>query len=113
EKLGEDPDSGDYLALKHEYITHVLDEVERCETLAKIILKRPCKQILLLRANRLNAEFLDDLLDVLKHTGYRFVSLEHALQDKLYSADEAYFGLRGVGYLDMIRQSNPDLLPAE
>ncbi len=113
ERMGQPPDSGAYTALKHEYITHVLDEIDRCERLAQEILKRPCRQILLLRANRLNAEFLADLLLVIKHTGYKFVPVDYALQDDLYAAEEAYFNLRGVGYLDMLRQSNPDLLPAE
>jgi peptidoglycan/xylan/chitin deacetylase (PgdA/CDA1 family) len=113
EKLGKEPDTNDYQALRYEYIRHVLDEVERCEALATEMLHRPCRQILRLRANRLNAEFLDALLTALEDMGYTFVSLDYALKDKLYSAEEAYYGLRGVGYLDMLRLSDPDLLPAE
>ena len=106
-------DSTEYGALRYEYIAHVLEEIERCENGAKEMLKRPARHILQLRANRLNALFLDALLTAIEDMGYKFISLDYALNDKLYSAPEAYFGLRGVGYLDMLKQSDPDLLPAE
>lgn len=113
EKIGARHDSAGYHALRYEYVTHVLEEIERCEQLAKEILKRPARHILHLRANRLNALFLDALLTAIKDMGYKFITLDHALEDKLYSAPEAYFELRGVGYLDMLKRSDPDLLPAE
>ena len=113
EKMGKVPDSADYEALMNDYINHVLDNIERSEQIARQILKRSCRQILQLRANRLNAVFLDELLTAVKGLGYQFISLDEALKDKLYSAPEAYYGLRGVGYLEMLQLSDPDLLPAE
>lgn len=113
EKMTQRPDSAKYAALRYEYIAHVLEEIERCEQLATEMLKRPCRHILQLRANGLNAEFLDALLTALEDMGYMFVSLDYALKDELYSAPDGYFGLRGVGYLDMLKYSDPDLLPAE
>ena len=113
EERGQKGDSTEYRALRYEYITHVLEEIERCEQLAEEILKRPARHILLLRANRLNALFLDALLTAIEDMGYKFISLDRALEDELYSAPEAYFGQRGVGYLDMLKQSDSDLLPAE
>ncbi|MDR3504273.1 MAG: polysaccharide deacetylase family protein [Legionella sp.] len=38
------------------------------------------KQILLLHANLLNSYFLDDLLQMYEHHGYRFISLDEALK---------------------------------
>ena len=113
EKLGKIPDSAEYEILMNEYINHVLDEIERAEENAKLIMGRPVRQILLLRANRLNAVFLDEILTQIKKMDYEFISLDRALKDKLYQHSEAYFGPRGVGWLDMIKFSNPDLLPAE
>jgi hypothetical protein len=49
----------------------------------------------------------------LKADGFSFITLDAALNDKVYSQTEAYYGLKGLGYLDMIDQSNPDLIPAE
>lgn len=106
-------DSATYDELLNEYVNHVLDEIERCEILSRQVLKRPCRQILQLRANLLNATFLDELLTAIEEMDYKFVSLDYALKDKLYIAPEGYIDLRGVGYLDMLLLSDPDLLPAE
>jgi len=113
EKMGKVPDSAKFYDLMNDYLNHVLDEVERSERLSKEILKRPCRHILLLRANRLNAVFLDEMLTALEEMGFKFITLPNALKDKLYLEPEAYFGMKGVGYLDMIKLSDPDLLPAK
>ena len=113
EKMKGRPDSAAIHELIKEYIIHVSGEVSRCESLAQSILKRNCRQILLLRVNMLNALALDDLLTELEKMGYKFVTLDYALKDDVYSAPDAYFGARGVGYLDMIYNAEPDLLPAE
>ncbi|MEA1979753.1 MAG: polysaccharide deacetylase family protein [candidate division Zixibacteria bacterium] len=106
-------DSTQFYELMNEYVNHVLDEIERSELLSKEVLKRSCRQILQLRANHLNALFLDEMLTQIEKLGYEFVTLDYALRDKLYSAPEAYTGSVGMGYLDMLKHSDPDLLPAE
>jgi len=113
EKMGKLPDSAAYEDLMNEYINHVIDEIEKSKRLAKEVLKRSCRHILRLKANRLNAVYLDEMLTALEGMGYKFISLNRALKDDLYSSPEAYFGPRGVSYIEMIKQSNMDLLPAE
>jgi peptidoglycan/xylan/chitin deacetylase (PgdA/CDA1 family) len=113
EKMGKQPDSAAYDNLLNEYINHVLDELERAEEFAKKLEGRPVKHILLLRASRLNAVYLDEMLTALEDMGYGFVTLDSALKDKLYSRSEAYFGPHRLGLLDMLYQSDPNLLPAE
>jgi len=113
EKLGKIPDSAEYENLMNEYINHVLDEIERVERLCKEFIKRPVRQILLLRANRLNAIYLEEMLTAIENMGYKFIPLDRALKDKVYTKSEAYFGTRGLGYVEMLRLSDPDLLPAE
>jgi len=95
------------------YINHVLDEILRVESMAIKMLGRPISQIIRFRINRLNAVFMDEMLLAIKAEGYSFVSLDRALKDSVYTMTEAYYGLKGLGYLDMIQQSNPDLIPAE
>jgi len=112
-KLGKIPDSAKYEGLMNDYINHVLDELERVERLAKNQIGQAIKHILLLRANRLNAVYLDEMLMALKDAGYEFITLKSALKDKIYSMPEAYYSLKGLGYPDMIDQSDPDLVPAE
>ncbi len=106
-------DSTKYNSLLNEYVNHVLDEIENSELLSYQVLGRNCRHILMLRANQLNAIFLDELLQAIKDSGYEFISLDKALRDKLYQEPEAYLGMRGVSYLEMIIESDPDLLPAK
>ena len=112
-KLGKEPDSAKFGQLMNDYINHVLDELGRVERLATNLAGRPVRHILELRANRLNAVCLDELLGALNNTGYRFISLDQALKDEIYRSPDAYYGLKGLGYLDMLDQSDPDLAPAE
>lgn len=113
EKMGLTPDSAEFENLLNEYINYVLDEIENSEQLSKMVLKRPCKQIIRLTANRLNAVYLDEMLGAIKDMGYTFISLDQALEDNLYRKEEAYFGSRGVSYIRMLMESNADYLPAE
>jgi len=112
-KLGRQPDSAKFNQLMNDYLNNVIDELERVERLGQNLVGRRVRQILLLRANQLNAAFLDDLLKALEDSGYEFIPLDDALKDQVYSMPEGYYGLKGLGYLDMIQQSDPDLMPAE
>ncbi len=113
DKMGKEPDTSEYFALMNEYINHVLDEIEASERLSIEVLNRPCKQILKLRANRINAVFLDEMLGAIKEMGYKFISVEKALKDKAFHRPEAYFGAGTVNFLQMLKESDPDHLPAQ
>ena len=112
QKYGDEIDSAAYDKMLNEYVNHVLDQIEAAERKSKELLGRNCRQILQLRANRLNALFIDEMLGAIKSMGYEFVSLDAALRDPVYSKPHAYFGPHGAGYLYMLEHSNPDLLPA-
>ncbi|MBD3258496.1 polysaccharide deacetylase family protein [candidate division GN15 bacterium] len=112
-QLGKRPDSTKYNRLMNDYVNSVLDELDRQSRLAHQSLGRRVRHILRLRLNRLNAVFLQDLLIGLKGEGYTFVTLDKALQDEVYSMSEAYYGIKGLSWLEMITHSDPDLLPAE
>jgi len=113
DKMGKEPDTTEYFALMNEYINHVLDEIEASELLAKEVLGRSCKQIIKLRANRINAVFLDEMLGAIKSLGYEFITVDKALKDKTFHRPEAYFGAGTVNFLQMLKESDPDHLPAE
>jgi len=90
------------LILRDEYFNHVLDQVDRQEQIAQTLIGRTVRQILLLKANRLNAIFLDELLTALEEQGYKFITLDAALRDEVYARVDNYTGPRGVGYLEML-----------
>lgn len=101
-KMGKVLDSLQYVVLRDEYFNSVFDELERAEVMAQDVAGHQVKQILMLQANRLNAIYLDELLTALEEAGYKFVTLDAALRDDVYAQSESYYGLRGVGYLDML-----------
>ncbi len=57
-------------------------------------------QVILLHGNNLEADHLAELLEVLRKRGYRFVSLESALNDSAYSSPNTYVGEHGNGWLE-------------
>ena len=58
------------------------------------------KQILLLHANWLEADHIDEVLDLLRKRGYHFVSLEQALSDPAYGMPDTYIGEEGTSWID-------------
>jgi len=113
EKRDDLADSVDLRKVGAKYVAHVMSRVLAAEKSSQKLLQRQCRQILRLQMNRLNGALLDDVLSALESAGYKFVSLDAALADPVYQKAEAYHGERGVSYLDMIAESDPDLLPAE
>jgi len=65
----------------------------------KIIGYEP-KQILLLHASNLEADHINELMEVLRKRGYRFITLEDALGDPAYSLPDTYVGEEGTGWID-------------
>ncbi|MEM8994882.1 MAG: polysaccharide deacetylase family protein [Acidobacteriota bacterium] len=52
--------------------------------------------VLLLHANPLNADHFDRVADVIEQRGYRYVTLDEALEDPIYGRDDTFAGKPGV-----------------
>jgi peptidoglycan/xylan/chitin deacetylase (PgdA/CDA1 family) len=63
------------------------------------IVGREIRQTLLLHANALNAVAFDALAARFKARGYRFITLEKALEDEAYATADEYFGPAGITWL--------------
>jgi len=57
-------------------------------------------QVILLHGNNLEADHLGDVLDLLRKRGYRFVTLESALNDDAYSLPNTYSANMASGWLE-------------
>ena len=82
-----------------DYIRYMGDVFMFYEGYARETLGREPSQTLLIHANRLNADYLDELIDMMRTRGYRFVSLEEALKDPAYSLPDHYTGRTGFSWL--------------
>jgi len=79
------------------YTERVLDYGER---LSKTLFGHEIKQVLLLHANALNADYFDELARMMKKRGYQFVSLDEALSDDAYRSADKYTGGESLNWLD-------------
>jgi peptidoglycan/xylan/chitin deacetylase (PgdA/CDA1 family) len=57
------------------------------------------KQVLLIHANALNADYFDKLAQMIEKRGYKFISLDEALTDKAYSSPDTYAGPAGITWI--------------
>jgi peptidoglycan/xylan/chitin deacetylase (PgdA/CDA1 family) len=77
--------------------------MEQCLTCAEedslTLFVQEIPQILLLHASALNADYLDDLLSMMKDRHYSFVSLSCALAHEVYLQPETYIGPFGLPWL--------------
>ena len=82
------------------YIDYMLDVVEFYEGQAGEIVGRPIPHVLLVHAYALNAAHLGALLDRLASDGWRWVTLEEALEDPVYRRPtDGYTGPGGITWL--------------
>jgi peptidoglycan/xylan/chitin deacetylase (PgdA/CDA1 family) len=82
------------------YLDHIDDAFAYFEARSREVLGREIAQVLLLHANRLNADLLDALLARLRARGYRFVDLEEALVDPAYAVADPYLGRGGPSWIE-------------
>lgn len=81
------------------YVDFTFQLVSYHEKAARAVFGRPIRHVLLLHANRLNADRFGDLAQRFKERGYAFVTLERALQDPAYGTQDRYTGPAGVNWL--------------
>jgi beta-lactamase regulating signal transducer with metallopeptidase domain/peptidoglycan/xylan/chitin deacetylase (PgdA/CDA1 family) len=82
-----------------EYVPYMEKMFEFYEKLSFDVVGYEVPQVLMLTASRLNADFLEDLVQMLKRRGYSFISLEQALKDKAYQQPDKYTGPVGISWL--------------
>ncbi len=83
-----------------EYLAHHDAVFAYCEEQSRTLLGYEPKQILLLHASNLEADHIGDLMDLMRKRGYRFITLQDALEDGAYSLPDTYVGEEGTGWLD-------------
>ncbi len=96
-------DAAEAARLRAAYVDYTLAVTTQMEGLARDTFGREIPQVLLIHANRLNVEALDDALTRLEARGYRFVPLEAALADAAWHTPDDWVGRRGPSYLYRFR----------
>jgi peptidoglycan-N-acetylglucosamine deacetylase len=81
------------------YITYMDTVFDFFEKRSVDVVGYEIKQVLLLHANPLNADYFDELVRMMKRRGYSFISLDQALQDPAYGLEDNYAGPIGLSWL--------------
>ena len=82
------------------YLDHIDDAFAYFETRSREVVGREVPQVLLLHANRLNADQMEPLLTRIRARGYRFVELAEAMEDTVYAREDAYTGRGGPSWIE-------------
>lgn len=81
------------------YLSHHDAMFAYCEQLSRDVVGYEPRQILLLHGNQLEGDHIGELLDLIRKRGYRFITLEQALEDPAYSLPDTYVGVEGTSWL--------------
>lgn len=74
------------------YLDYMVEDFKFNEQLSRDVLGYEVRQVLLLHANALNADYLDEVVKMMKRRGYKFIPLGEALQDEAYHRGDPYTG---------------------
>jgi hypothetical protein len=67
------------------YLEHLWNRATYYESLSQLVLHRSAKHVLLLHMNRINAEFLPDVIHMFQSKGWTIASPDEAYADPLYA----------------------------
>jgi peptidoglycan/xylan/chitin deacetylase (PgdA/CDA1 family) len=78
--------SADFTAYRDAYLAHLWDRANYYDGLAKRVLKRTVKHVMLLHTNAINAQFLPDVVAMFRSRGWTIVSAKEAFNDPVYAS---------------------------
>lgn len=88
-----------------EYMTHIKDAIDYWDNVGVTLAGRPVRQVMLLHVNRINRDYGDDILAYFQQKGYRFITLDQAYEDSIYTEPDCYVSDAGVSWLEHVRQT--------
>ena len=92
-------DTASASAIGEDYIRYMGEVFAFYETFSNEVFKREPAQTLLIHANRLNADYFDELASMIRDRGYSFISLEEALRDPIYQLPNEFTQDGGISWL--------------
>lgn len=86
--------------LGSDYLLYMEKKLLYFEQQSEALFGRNMAHILLLHANKLNADYIGQLAAVYQKHGYEFVTMQEALQDPAYQTPVTQFGKYGISWID-------------
>jgi peptidoglycan/xylan/chitin deacetylase (PgdA/CDA1 family) len=85
--------------IRDAYLPYTLKQWESAEKHSRDLFGREIRQILMVHANRLNADAFGDVAQMMQDRGYTFITIDEALEDPVYARPDSYDGYVGVTWL--------------
>ncbi len=82
-----------------DYISYMREKIKFFERNSEDLFGRNIAHVLLLHANFLNADYLDELAEMYINEGYSFEPLEEVLKDPAYNEEISDFGPWGISWV--------------
>jgi CubicO group peptidase (beta-lactamase class C family)/peptidoglycan/xylan/chitin deacetylase (PgdA/CDA1 family) len=95
-------------AVGNAFVEHIVAAVHHADKVARRKAGRPVAQVLLLHANTVVEDYLDELLLALRKSGVQFISAEDALSDPVYARADEYVGSKGLSWLYRMEPQSAD-----
>ena len=97
------------------YVPYLEAKTDYWERQSVKLFNREIKQILLLHANSINADYFDDLMRMYKKRRYKFVTLDEAITDEAYNLPDTFTGRAGISWLHRwaLERGRENILPKE
>ncbi|RMD50295.1 MAG: hypothetical protein D6830_03090, partial [Ignavibacteria bacterium] len=92
-------DEQDMKELKRLYLNRIKRELFNSEDYSEVTFHRPVKHTMLFHLNVINSILLEDIIKLLRDSGYDFISVDEALTDEIYQMADGYKGSYGVPWL--------------
>ncbi len=96
-------------AIGRALVEHVARQARHYREVAREKVGRDVAHVLLLHANALEADYIDEVLERLRAEGFRFVPLEDALEDPVYDRADDYIGPEGLSWLYRMEPATPEM----
>lgn len=87
------------------YMAHMREAISFWDSVAVDLTGRDIRHVLLLHANRINRDYLPQILDELRRRGFSFISLEEAYADPVYDEQDEWVSENGTSFLENIKQT--------
>jgi peptidoglycan/xylan/chitin deacetylase (PgdA/CDA1 family) len=98
------------------YVLYMESKTSYWERAARAFFHRDIPQVLLVHANRLNADHFDRIAKMLVKRGYAFVTLDAAVSDPAYTSEDKFTGAGGISWIHrwvLTRDGREGVLPDE
>jgi peptidoglycan/xylan/chitin deacetylase (PgdA/CDA1 family) len=99
EKAFVDEDTSMMRKIVEAYIPYMESKFEHFEFVSRELFGREVKQVILIHANKINADNFDKLADMIIKRSYKFIPLKKALEDEAYRSPDNFFGAGGISWL--------------